>query len=516
MPDDATLELDGSSLTLEQLRRFERVRPVVQLAESARGAMVDSESAVAATVASGRVAYGINTGFGAFANRVIPAPKTRKLQLNLVRSHACGVGDPLPAELVRRMLLLKANSLAAGFSGTRPLVVEALLALLNKDVLPVIPAQGSVGASGDLAPLAHLTLALIGEGEATLPGAEAGASTRLSVSGPEVLEAAGIAALELQAKEGLALLNGTQLSLALALEGLFRAERLLDASSVCCAMTVEGLAGSHVPFDDRIQQVSRLPGQVVAARRIRALLESDSEIRRSHENCERVQDPYAVRCMPQVFGAVEHTLTHAREVLAAAINGVSDNPLIFGEDVLSGGNFHAEPIGFVSDFLSIAVAELASTSERRTDLLDRRVNPNLNMFLASEPGLESGLMMAHVTAAALVSENKTYAHPASVDSLPTSAGQEDHVSMAPWAGRKLLRICDNTTRVLAIELLAAVHALDCMQPLKTTTELQAVHAQVRERVPYRPADHRLDRDIAGVAQLVDSGALSAHLPTAPG
>jgi histidine ammonia-lyase len=518
MPDDTTLELDGSSLTLEQLRRFERVRPTVQLAETARTAMVDSEAAVAATVASGRVAYGINTGFGAFANRVIPAPKTRKLQLNLVRSHACGVGEPLPGDLVRRMLLLKANSLAAGFSGARPLVVEALLALLNNDVLPVIPSQGSVGASGDLAPLAHLTLALIGEGEATITNAQSqdGSASRRQVTGAEVLQAAGIEPLELQAKEGLALLNGTQLSLALALEGLFRAERLLDASSVCCAMTVEGLAGSHVPFDDRIQQVSRLPGQVVAARRIRALLESDSEIRRSHENCERVQDPYAVRCMPQVFGAVEHTLTHAREVLAAAINGVSDNPLIFGEDVLSGGNFHAEPIGFVSDFLSIAVAELASTSERRTDLLDRRVNPNLNMFLASEPGLESGLMMAHVTAAALVSENKTYAHPASVDSLPTSAGQEDHVSMAPWAGRKLLRICDNTASVLAIELLAAAHALDCLSPLKTTVELQAVHAQVRERVPYRPADHRLDLDIAQAAQLVASGALSAHLPTAPG
>jgi histidine ammonia-lyase len=409
------------------------------------------------------------------------------------------------------MLLLKANSLAAGFSGARPLVVEALLALLNADVLPVIPSQGSVGASGDLAPLAHLSLALIGEGEATAPAIEPGAPRR-TLQGPEVLQAAGIEPLELQAKEGLALLNGTQLSLALALEGLFRAERLLDASSVCCAMTVEGLAGSHAPFDDRIQQVSRLPGQVEAARRIRSLLESDSEIRRSHEHCERVQDPYAVRCMPQVFGAVGHTLRHAREVLAAAINGVSDNPLIFGEDVLSGGNFHAEPIGFISDFLAIAVAELASTSERRTDLLDRRVNPNLNMFLAAEPGLESGLMMAHVTAAALVSENKTYAHPASVDSLPTSAGQEDHVSMAPWAGRKLLRICDNTARVLAIELLAAAHALDCLRPLTTTVELQRVHAEVRAHVPYRPADHRLDRDIARLASLVESGALSAHLP----
>jgi histidine ammonia-lyase len=510
---NATLEIDGASLTLDQLRRFERERPAVQLAAAARRRMQQSEATVAATVESGRVAYGINTGFGAFANRVIPAQKTRKLQLNLVRSHACGVGEPLAPALVRHMLLLKANNLAAGFSGVRPLVVDALLALLNADVLPAIPAQGSVGASGDLAPLAHLALALIGEGEATLP-APTDTEPRPGLAGLDLLRAAGVEALELQAKEGLALLNGTQLSLALALDGLFRAQSLLDASIVCCAMTVEGLAGSHAPFDDRIQQASRLPGQIDAARRIRALLDSDSEIRRSHENCERVQDPYAVRCMPQVFGAVEHTLRHAREVLGAAINGVSDNPLIFGEEVLSGGNFHAEPIGFVSDFLAIAVAELASTSERRIDLLDRRVNPNLNMFLTTEPGLESGFMIAHVTAAALVSENKTYAHPASVDSLPTSAGQEDHVSMAPWAGRKLGRICDNTSRVLGIELLAAAHALDSLRPLTTTTELQRVHAAVRERVRYQPDDHRLDRDIGRLADLVESGDLSAMIPGA--
>jgi len=509
------LVIDGASLTLEQLRLFERERPVVALADGARARMRESEATVVATVESGRTAYGINTGFGAFANRVIPAQKTKKLQLNLVRSHACGVGEPLSPALVRRMLLLKANNLAAGFSGVRPLVVDTLLALLNADVLPVIPAQGSVGASGDLAPLAHVALALIGEGEATTPvaaGGDTGDDKRLELKDIDVLRAAGVEPLELQAKEGLALLNGTQLSLSLALDGLFRAESLLDASVVCCAMTVEGLAGSHVPFDDRIQQASRLPGQIDAARRIRALLASHSEIRHSHENCERVQDPYAVRCMPQVFGAVEHTLRHARDVLGAAINGVSDNPLIFGDDVLSGGNFHAEPIGFISDFLAIAVAELASTSERRIDLLDRRVNPNLNMFLTTEPGLESGFMIAHVTAAALVSENKTYAHPASVDSLPTSAGQEDHVSMAPWAGRKLARICDNTARVLGVELLAAAHALDSLRPLTTTAELQRIHAAVRAHVPYQPDDHRLDRDIARLARLVDSGELASLIP----
>jgi len=496
------LELDGTQLTLAQLRCFEAERPRVVLAAAARERMLASVGAVERAVARGEVSYGINTGFGAFANRVIPADQTRRLQLNLIRSHACGTGEPLPAHLVRRMLLLKANSLAAGYSGARPLLAEMLLAMLNADVLPVVPSQGSVGASGDLAPLAHIGLALVGEGEATREGEP--------LAGETVTRAAGFEPFAPQAKEGLALLNGTQLSLSLALEGLFRAERLLDASIVAGALTVEGLAGSHAPFDDRIQEASRLPGQVAVARRLRTLL-TDSEIRRSHEHCERVQDPYAVRCMPQVFGAVEHTLGHAREVLGAAINGVSDNPLIFGDEILSGGNFHAEPVGFVSDFLSVAVAELASISERRIDLLDRRVNPNLNMFLATEPGLESGFMMAHVTAAALVSENKTLAHPASVDSLPTSAGQEDHVSMAPWAGRKLLMVCDNTARVLGIELLAAAQAVDSMQPLATTPELQHVQALVREHVPLRRHDHRLDRDIEALARLVRDGAWSRFL-----
>jgi histidine ammonia-lyase len=496
------LEIDGRRLTLGQLAAYEGKRPRVRLASGARRRMQASRGAVQAAIERGEVCYGVNTGFGAFANRVIPAAKTRKLQLNLIRSHACGTGGPLPAHLVRRMLLLKANSLAAGYSGARPLVADLLLACLNEDVLPVVPSQGSVGASGDLAPLAHVALALIGEGDA-VQGSQ-------SLAGPAVTAAAGHEPLTLEAKEGLALLNGTQFSLSLALEGLFQAEQLLDASIVAGAMTVEGLAGSHVPFDERIQTASRLPGQARVAQRLRTLL-TDSEIRRSHADCERVQDPYAVRCMPQVFGAVEHTLEHARQVLGAAINGVSDNPLVFGGDILSGGNFHAEPVGFVSDFLAIAVAELASISERRIDLLDRRVNPNLNMFLAAEPGLESGFMMAHVTAAALVSENKTYAHPASVDSLPTSAGQEDHVSMAPWAGRKLLEVCRNTATVLGIELLAAAHAVDCMRPLTTTPELQRVHALVREHVPYRAHDHRLDGDIRTLTALVQTGALSRFL-----
>lgn len=495
-------QLTGRDLTLERLAEFERARPRVALGKEAHARVVASHASVAAAVSAGRVSYGITTGFGAFANRQIPAQKVRELQLNLVRSHSCGVGEPLSAQIVRRILLLKANSLAAGFSGVRPIVIETLLALLNNDVLPVIPARGSVGASGDLAPLAHLTLALIGEGEAQRKGR--------SLSGRQVLEAARVAPLELEAKEGLALLNGTQLSAALAIEGTLLAESLLDSAIVVGALTVDALAGSYAPFDARIHSVRGLPGQVQVAERFRRLL-TDSEIKRSHENCDRVQDPYAVRCMPQVFGAVADTIAHARAVLEAECNGVSDNPLIFGEDILSGGNFHAAPLGFISDFLAIAVAELASMSERRTDLLDRRVNPNLNMFLTSEPGVESGFMIAHVTAAALASENKTLAHPASVDSIPTSAGQEDHVSMAPWAGYKLLRICENTAQVLAIELLAAAHAIDCVRPLRSTPALEELHAEVRAQVPFNPKDHRLDRDIVALTRLVTGGALRRFL-----
>jgi histidine ammonia-lyase len=323
-----------------------------------------------------------------------------------------------------------------------------------------------------------------------------------------VCDAAGFRPFTLEAKEGLALVNGTQLSLALALEGLFRAETLLNAAIATGALTVDGLAGSYTPFDDRIQQASRSPHQVEVTRRFRKLL-TESAIHTDHEDCDRVQDPYSVRCMPQVFGAIEGALSHAREVLSNAINAVTDNPLIFDRDILSGGNFHAEPLAMISDYLAIAVAELASMSERRTDLLDRRVNPALNMFLTTEPGLESGFMIAHVTAAALTSENRTLAHPASVDNVPTSAGQEDHVSMAPWAGYKLLRICENTAHVLAVELLAAAHAIDKQQPLATTEPLQRVQSLVRQHVPFRPFDHRLDRDIAALTRLIESGTLSS-------
>lgn len=498
------LVIDGRSLSLQALRAFERQRPHVALANAARANMQRSVEIVREAVRTDRVSYGITTGFGAFANKRISPDQVRQLQLNLVRSHACGVGEPLPAAIVRRMLLLKANSLAAGISGVRIELVDALLAMLERDVLPIIPSRGSVGASGDLAPLAHLALCLIGEGEA-LTGEK-------RLEGEAVCKAAGFAPIALEAKEGLALINGTQLSLALALQGLFDAETLLDAAIVIGALTVDGLAGSYTPFDPRIHEASASPHQMEVARRFRVLL-TDSAIRRDHENCDRVQDPYSVRCMPQVFGAVEGALAHARNVLGAAVNGVTDNPLIFDRDILSGGNFHAEPLAMLSDYLAIAVSEIASMSERRTDLLDRRVNPALSMFLTTEPGLESGFMIAHVAAAALTSENRTLAHPASVDNVTTSAGQEDHVSMAPWAGFKLRRICANTTQVLAIEALAAAHAIDKLQPLQTTEPLQQVHAFLRRHVAYRPYDHRLDRDIAALARLIEASELSGFVRT---
>ena len=497
------LALTGHDLTLKSLAEFEARRPRVTLAASANRNMQASVETVRTVLRTGRVCYGINTGFGALARQHISDDQLVQLQYNLVRSHACGVGEALPPAVTRRILLLKANSLAIGNSGIRPEVVEALLAFLNHDVLPVIPAKGSVGASGDLAPLAHLALALIGEGEAEHAGKR--------LEDKAVLDAAGVAPIQLQAKEGLALLNGTQMSAALAIEGLLQARHALLSAIVIGALTLEGLAGSYSPFDARIQTVRNLSGQIKVCEWFRSLL-TGSEIWQSHKGCDRVQDPYAVRCMPQVFGAVCDTLAHAAGVLARECNSVSDNPLIFGEDVLSGGNFHAEPLAFVADFMAIAATELGTMSERRTDLMLRKINPRLEMFLARAPGVESGFMLAHVTAAALASENKTLAHPASVDTIPTSAGQEDHVSMAPWAGLKLLQILENLHRILAIEALAASAAIEAQRPLRSTPQLEKALAHIRGIAVAHTGDRRLDRDIANLAVQLSLGLLTGCLP----
>lgn len=500
-----TLSLTGRNLRLAQVLAFDKTRPTVELSAEARARMRKSVETVQRAVNAEEASYGINTGFGAFANRRISPQQVRELQRNLVRSHAAGVGEPLPPHLTRRIMLLKANSLAAGYSGIRPEVVDVLLALLNHDVLPIIPRRGSVGASGDLAPLAHLALALIGEGEALQDDKR--------LEGPAVTKTADCEPVRLEAKEGLALLNGTQASAALAMTGLDLGQRLLATSVLAGAQSVEGLAGSFKPFDRRIHEARGMPGQRIVAGLFRTLL-TESAINQSHVDCDRVQDPYAVRCMPQVLGAVLDTLVHASNILEAECNGVSDNPLIFDGDILSGGNFHAEPLAFVADFMSIAVAEIACMSERRINELARRVNPDLNMFLTSEPGLESGIMIAHVTAAALASENKTLAHPASVDSIPTSAGQEDHVSMAPWAGLKLIDICRNSAAVLAIELLSAAMAIDKQRPLTTSEPLEQLHARIRQAVPIVDGDHRLDGEIARLTEVVLGGELLDLLPGA--
>lgn len=492
------LSLTGADLTLKTLSAFDREHPQTTLAKDACARMQKSVDTVHHVIETDRVVYGVNTGFGALARKHISRDQLIQLQYNLVRSHACGLGEPLPPSVIRRILLLKANSLAVGDSGIRPVVVDTLLALLNHEVLPVLPAKGSVGASGDLAPLAHLALALIGEGEAL--------HQQKTLRGRDLLSAAHTQPVQLQAKEGLALLNGTQVSAALAMEGFFQARIALLSSVVIGALSVEALAGSYSPFDARIHAARNMAGQIRVAEMFRSLL-TGSDIWKSHQGCDRVQDPYALRCMPQVYGAVWDTLAHSAGVLARECNSVSDNPLIFGDDVISGGNFHAEPLAFVADFMAIAAAEMGNISERRTDLLLKKTNPRLEMFLAKAPGVESGFMIAHVAAAALASENKTLAHPASADTIPTSAGQEDHVSMAPWAGLKLLQILNNLRHILAIEALAAAAAIDAQRPLKTTPQLENVHARLREHAPVPDGDRRLDGDIRSIAGKLDDGLL---------
>ncbi len=490
--------LTGTDLTLEELRRVAYDHETVELSVTALRKVRASRQVIEDILSGDRVVYGVNTGFGNFRDVIIPRKDLDQLQINLLRSHAAGVGDPLPEPVVRSVMLLRANTLAAGFSGVHPDTLDCLLKCLNAGVHPILPEKGSVGASGDLAPLAHLALVLVGEGEALFEGRK--------LSGLEALEEANISPVSLHPKDGLALINGTQVMSALLAQALLEAHTLIRSADVIGALTLDTLLGSFVAFDPRIHEARPHPGQIVSARNLRKLIQG-SELNKSHEDCGRVQDSYSLRCMPQVHGAVRDALVHAERVLQVEMNSATDNPMIFAEtgDVLSGGNFHGQPVAQTADFTTIALAELGAISERRTE---RLVNPQLSglpPFLVKEGGLNSGFMMVQVTAAALASENKVLAHPASVDSIPTSANQEDHVSMGVTAARKASIVARNVARILSIELLCAAQALDLRRPLKSSEALESVHRLVREQVDFYEVDRAHHPDIKAVDNLLWDG-----------
>ena len=495
------------AVTLEQLRGVHRGEVAVELAPDCRPLIRASAELVRRAAAGTAAVYGVNTGFGRLANVRIAPEQLEALQFNLIRSHCVGVGEPLSAPVVRLMLALKAASLARAHSGVREAVVDILLDVLNAGLIPYVPAQGSVGASGDLAPLAHTTLALMGEGEFWHQGARHAALP--------LLHQAGIEPLKLQAKEGLALINGTQTSTALALHALFAFEPVLEGALVIGALSVDAARGSDGPFDARVHDLRGQPGQIDVAQVYRGLL-AGSEIRRSHlDGDDRVQDPYSLRCQPQVVGACLDQLRFASQVLAREANAVTDNPLVFadGDDgvLVSGGNFHAEPVALAADGMALAIAEVGAIAERRIAMLIDASVSKLPPFLCSDPGLNSGFMIAHVTAASLASENKSLAHPASVDSLPTSANQEDHVSMATFAARRLQAMIANTARIVAIEWLAAAQGIEFLRPLQSSAALEAAHARLRELSPALGVDRVLADDIERAAVAVQAGVPAAVL-----
>lgn len=501
-----TLSLKPGTLTLAQLRQL-YLQPVkLELDASADAAINASVACVEQIIAEGRTAYGINTGFGLLASTRIAQADLEKLQRSLVLSHAAGVGEALDDAMVRLIMVLKVNSLARGFSGIRRKVIDALLTLINAEVYPHIPLKGSVGASGDLAPLAHMSLVLLGESKARYKGQWLPAKEALAV--------AGLQPLTLAAKEGLALLNGTQVSTAYALRGLFEGEDLLAAATVCGALSVEAMLGSRAPFDPRIHAARGQRGQIDIAAAYRHLLTDSSEVAQSHENCDKVQDPYSLRCQPQVMGACLTQLRQAAEVLEIEANAVSDNPLVFAEqgDVISGGNFHAEPVAMAADNLALAIAEIGSLSERRISMMMDVHMSQLPPFLVENGGVNSGFMIAQVTAAALASDNKALAHPASVDSLPTSANQEDHVSMAPNAGKRLWSMAANVRDILAIEWLGACQGLDFRTGLKSTEKLEKARHLLREQVPYYQEDRFFAPDIEAASHLLAGGCLNTLMP----
>ncbi|HSZ60836.1 MAG TPA: histidine ammonia-lyase [Terriglobales bacterium] len=509
------LHISGNDLTLEAVREVAVDKRPVLLAPDAREAVNRARAVVDALVAGNKISYAITTGVGKLSDVHIVGDQVRELQINLVRSHAVGIGEPLAIADTRAMMLLRANSLAKGNSGVRGVTIDTICEMLNRGVTPFVPSQGSVGASGDLAPLAHLALALIGEGEC-FNEAEKGAR----IASADALKRAQIKPLVLEAKEAVSLINGTQAMLAIGTLMLLAAETLVDTADVIGAMACDALKGTNVAFDERIHQARPHAGQIKTAANLRRLLDQ-SEIRDSHRDCGRVQDAYSLRCIPQVHGAVRDTLAHCRRVFETETNSAVDNPLVFvrnsktldGEgDVLSGGNFHGEPLAFALDFLAIALSALAGISERR---LERMVNPALSEglppFLAPGAGMNSGFMMPQVTAAALVSENKVLAHPASVDSITTSGNKEDFVSMGMTAANKLKKIVENTRNTLAIEAMAAAQAIDFLAPLKTSKPLQQAHAAIRSVCPTMEKDRVMYRDFVRIAELIASGRVAAVL-----
>ena len=503
------LHIDGSSLTFDAVREVVYERRAVLLAPDAREAVERARGVVEDLLAGDQVAYAVNTGVGKLSDVRIAPEQIRELQENLMRSHCVGVGEPLTEPEVRALMLLRANSLAKGHSGVRPAIIDTFCEMLNRGVHPVVPSQGSVGASGDLAPLAHLGIVLMGEGEAVFEGKK--------TSGGDAMKAAGVKTLTLEAKEAISLINGTQAMLAVGALTLLAADTLTDSADVVGAMSLDALRGTDAAFDERIHAARPHLGQIKTAANLRKLL-AGSPLRESHRDCARVQDAYSLRCMPQVHGAVRDALTYARETFAIEMNSAVDNPLVFVDKktpgvILSGGNFHGEPLAFALDLLAIALAALAGISERR---LERLVNPALNEglppFLAPEPaGLHSGFMMAQVTAAALVSENKVLAHPASVDSITTSGNKEDYVSMGMGAALKLRQVFTNANNVLAIEAIAAAQALDHLAPLKSSARLEKAHAAIRAVTARVVKDRNIAADIPRLARAIRNGDLLAAL-----
>jgi histidine ammonia-lyase len=493
------IALDPESLDLATLRRLWQGEPC-KLDIASLDRIRASAASVQRIVAGGETVYGINTGFGLLANTRIPPERLAELQRNLILSHSCGLGDMLPRHIVRLMIVLKLLGLGRGYSGVRPLVIDALQALLDKDAMPLIPAQGSVGASGDLAPLAHLIAALLGEGRIDVAGE--------TLPAKDALQKLGMKPLELGPKEGLALINGTQASTAIALDALFTAERVFSAALGAGALSVDALKGSVKPFDPRISAVRGQPGQIRVAAEIRGLLDG-SEILASHGRCGKVQDPYSFRCQPQVMGAALDLLTNAARTLTIEAGAVTDNPIVFEDEdsAISGGNFHAQPVAFAADTIAMAMCEVGSISERRTAVLIDPKMSSLPAFLVDDGGVNSGLMIPQVTQAALVAENRSLAFPASVDSVPTSAGQEDHVSMAPIAARKAAQIAKNVAGIVAVELIAAAQGVDYHAPLKTSAKLQPLHAKVRAISPRLESDRYWADEMAALQAAVFDGKL---------